>query len=123
MAKYLARDYQSYSNYLGIVIAEPEDDKCPMHPWAVARRAVTKIAWMDRTFEPPFSTTGVISQDRESCQFPFLIDKNPRLYQAARPGSSRRRAKCFLWRRSLELRASGAVVCVGNRFWVSDCLE
>jgi hypothetical protein len=28
---------------------------------------------MDRIFKPPFSMTGAISQDRERCQFPFLL--------------------------------------------------
>src|SRR5262252_9646921 len=32
---------------------------------------------MDRIFKPPFSMTGAISQDRQSCQFLFLLDKNP----------------------------------------------
>ena len=48
---------------------------------------------MDRIFKPPFSTTGVISQDRESCQFLFCLIKNPRLYQAARPESGRARER------------------------------
>ena len=37
--------------------------------------------------------------------------RNPPLYRLARPGAVRRRAKGFLWSRSVELRASG---CVGS---------
>ena len=32
---------------------------------------------MDRIFKPPFSMTGVISQDRERCQFLVASDKKP----------------------------------------------
>jgi hypothetical protein len=32
---------------------------------------------MDRIFKPPVSMTGAISQDRESCQFPSWLMKNP----------------------------------------------
>ena len=30
---------------------------------------------MDRIFKPPFSMTRAISQDRQSCQFLFLLDE------------------------------------------------
>jgi hypothetical protein len=43
----------------------------------------------DRIFKPPFSMTGTISQDRESCQFLFWLMKNPMFYRAARPESGR----------------------------------
>ena len=55
---------------------------------------------------------GAISQDRESCQFPFLVDENPLLYQAARPESGREAREVFLM-----------AARVGNRFRLSDCLE
>ena len=64
---------------------------------------------MNRIFKPPFSMTGAISQDRERCQFLFCLMKNPPLYRSARPESGREARERFLWRRSLELRASGAV--------------
>src|SRR5215475_12366030 len=53
---------------------------------------------------------GPIAQDRESCQFPFLVDEKP-TFCAGRLGRRAvgRCAKDFLWRRSLEFRASGAV--------------
>jgi hypothetical protein len=52
---------------------------------------------------------GAIAQDRESCQFPFVLDEKPLLYRSGRPESDREsRERGFLWRRSLELRASGA---------------
>ena len=44
---------------------------------------------MDSIFKPPFSMTGVISQDRQRCQFLFCLIKNPLLYRAARPESGR----------------------------------
>ena len=54
----------------------------------------------------------------------FLLDEKPTVVRSARPESGRRRAKGSLSRRSLELRASGAV---GLRwqpvFGSSDCLE
>jgi hypothetical protein len=38
-------------------------------------------------FKPPVSMTGAIAQDRESCQFPSWLMKNPILDRAARPES------------------------------------
>jgi hypothetical protein len=32
---------------------------------------------MNRNFKPLFSMTGAISQDRERCQFLFLLDEKP----------------------------------------------
>jgi hypothetical protein len=32
---------------------------------------------MDRIFKLPFSMTRVVSQDRERCQFPFVLDEKP----------------------------------------------
>src|SRR5262245_51838617 len=39
---------------------------------------------------------GAISQDRESCQFPFLLDENPLLYRSAWLESSREASERFL---------------------------
>src|SRR5947208_16683568 len=39
---------------------------------------------------------GGISQDRERCQFPFLVDENPLLCRAARPESGREVRERFL---------------------------
>jgi hypothetical protein len=52
---------------------------------------------------------GVISQDRERCQFLFHFLKNPLLYRAARAESGREARTGSLWRRSVELRVSRAV--------------
>ena len=70
---------------------------------------------------------GAIAQDRESCQFPFVLvlDEKPTVVPV---GSAGERAgdkrKVSLWRRSVEVRASGAV---GLRwqavFGSSDYLE
>jgi hypothetical protein len=51
---------------------------------------------MDRIFKPPFSMTGVISRDRERCQFLFCLINSPLLYQAARSESSREAPEVFL---------------------------
>src|SRR5215510_1716937 len=53
---------------------------------------------------------GAISQPRKGCQFLFCLMKNPLLYRG-RLGRRAvgRQAKGFLWRRSVELRASGTV--------------
>ena len=51
----------------------------------VAHRAFT----MNSIFKRPFSMTGVISEDRESCQSLFCLMKNPPLYRSARPESGR----------------------------------
>jgi len=50
-----------------------------------------------------------ISQDRERCQFPFCLMKNPLLYGAAAGRAVGRRAKSPLSSCSLELRASSTV--------------
>jgi len=48
-----------------------------------------------------------IAQDRQSCQFPFLLDEKPIIVSV---GSARERSGCVrtgsLWSRSLEHRAS-----------------
>jgi hypothetical protein len=51
-----------------------------------------------------------ISHDRQRCQFLFLLDEKPTVC-AGRLGRRAvgRQAEGFLWRRSVELRASGAV--------------
>src|SRR5262249_32906999 len=74
---------------------------------------------MDRNFKRPFLWPGAIAQDRERCQFPFVLDEKKthcctgRLAQRA----IGRRAKGSLWRRSFELRASGATrLALGRRF-------
>ena len=53
--------------------------------------------------------TGVISQDRESCQFPFLLDEKPTFVPGGSAGERSGGARRFLMRRSLEFRASGVV--------------
>jgi hypothetical protein len=53
--------------------------------------------------------TGVISQDRKSCQFLFCLIKNPLLYRRLGRRAVGRRAKGSLGNRSVELRASGAI--------------
>src|SRR5262250_2472471 len=63
---------------------------------------------MYRKFKPPFFWPA-ISQPRQSCQFHFCLMKNPLLYRSAWPESSREASEGLLWRRSLELRASGAL--------------
>ena len=58
---------------------------------------------------------GGISQDRESCQFPFVFEENPLSYRSARPESGREvregSSMELLARRSclLEVRASDSV--------------
>ena len=47
---------------------------------------------------------------------PFLLDKKPTVVPGGSAGERSGGAKGPLWRRSLELRASGAVACVGKRF-------
>jgi len=71
-------------------------------------RAV-QTAERDRIFKPPFSMNEAISQDRERCQFPFCLMKNPLLYGAAVGRAVGRRAKPPLSSCSLELRASSTV--------------
>ena len=39
---------------------------------------------------------GAIAQDRESCQFSFVLDENPLLYRSARPESDREVRERFL---------------------------
>ena len=53
---------------------------------------------------------GAIAQDRESCQFPFVLDEKPTVVSVGSAGErSGDAAKGFLGRCSLEVRASGAV--------------
>src|SRR5262249_16542287 len=56
-----------------------------------------------------------IAQDRKRCQFLFCLVKNPLLCRSAWPEGSREARERFLWRGSVELRASGASACVGRR--------
>jgi hypothetical protein len=81
-------------------------------------------ATMDRIFEPPFSMTGAISQDRESCQFLFWLMKNPLLYRSARPGGDREARERFLMEplaRTLSERRRRLALASGFR--LSDYLE
>src|SRR5262250_3440174 len=65
---------------------------------------------MDRIFKPPFSMTGAISQDRQSCQFLFLLDEKPTVVPVGAAGEGSKCARTgSLWSCSLELRASGSV--------------
>src|SRR5215510_1226843 len=60
-------------------------------------------------FLTTFSVAGAISQPRQSCQFLFCLMK---IHYCTGPLGRRavgRQTKGFLWRRSVELRASGAV--------------
>ena len=53
---------------------------------------------------------GAIAQDRESCQFPFVLDEKPTVVSVGSAGERSGGArKVFLGRCSLEVRASGAV--------------
>src|SRR5215469_15421994 len=76
---------------------------------------------MDRIFKPPFSMTGAISRDRESCQFPFCLMKNPLLYRAARAGE---RSECAGLGRYGAARSDSEraepLACVGRRFSASQ---
>src|SRR5262249_5180220 len=76
---------------------------------------------MNRIFKRPVLWPGAISQDQQSCQFAFLLDKNPTLVPV---GSAGERLGGRLWSCSLELRASSS----GGLRWqagfrLSDCLE
>src|SRR5215468_9669522 len=72
---------------------------------------------MDRIFKPPFSMTGAISQDRQSCQFLFLLDEKPTVVPVGAAGEGSKCARTgSLWSRSLELRASGFVGLRGKRY-------
>src|SRR5437762_12946986 len=78
-------------------------------------RAV-QTAERDRIFKPPFSINEAISQDRERCQFPLRLMKNPLLYVAA-VGRAVGRARNLLYpaARSNSERAAPSA-CVGRRF-------
>ena len=52
--------------------------------------------------------TGAISRDRQSCQSVFWLMKDALSYRSARPENGRN-ARDWVWSRSLEPRASGAV--------------
>jgi len=52
---------------------------------------------------------GAIAQGRQRCQFPFLVDEKPTFVPGGSAGERSGGAKDFLWRRSLEFRASDAV--------------
>jgi hypothetical protein len=56
---------------------------------------------------------GAITQERASCQFPFVLDEKPILDRSARPESGREASEKFL-SRLLELRASGIVGLAGG---------
>ena len=70
----------------------------------------------DRIFKPPISMTGAISQDRESCQFPFLLDGNSAVVSggSAEEGSGGA-GKIRSAARSNSERAAPSA-CVGKRF-------
>jgi hypothetical protein len=67
---------------------------------------------------------GAIAQDRQRCQFPFVVDEKPTFVPGGSAGSGREARERFVRSRSLEVRASGAV---GLRwqavFGCSDYLE
>ena len=72
---------------------------------------------MDRIFKRPFSMTGAISQDRESCQFPFLVDEKPTFVRGGSAGERSGGARNLLYpaARSNSERAAPSA-CVGKRF-------
>src|SRR5262250_741927 len=72
---------------------------------------------MDRIFKPPFSMTGAISQDRQSCQFLFLLDKNPTVVPVGSAGERLGGARKVVYgaARSKSKRAAPSA-CVGRRF-------
>jgi hypothetical protein len=43
---------------------------------------------------------GAIAQDRQSCQFPFLVDEKPAFVPGGLGGAAVGGARGFLWRRS-----------------------
>src|SRR5215831_5192664 len=53
--------------------------------------------------------TGAISQDWESCQFPFVLDEKSANVPIGSAGERREARTGSLWRRSVELRVSRAV--------------
>src|SRR5215470_13792804 len=72
---------------------------------------------MDRIFKPPFSMTGAISQDRQSCQFLFLLDKNPTVVPVGSAGERLGGARKVVYgaARSNSERAAPSA-CVGKRY-------
>src|SRR5215831_3510137 len=50
----------------------------------------------DRIFKPPFFMAGAIAQDRESCQFPFVLDEKPPVVSVGSAGerSGAREVSC-----------------------------
>src|SRR5439155_19106485 len=71
----------------------------------------------DRIFKPPFLLAGAISQDRESCQFPFVLDKKPTIVSVGSAGErsgGARKISCGAARSNSERAAPSA--CVGKRF-------
>src|SRR5262249_44266807 len=53
--------------------------------------------------------TGAISQDWESCQFPFVLDEKSAIVPIGSAGERPEARTGSLWRRSVELRVSRAV--------------
>jgi hypothetical protein len=65
---------------------------------------------MDRIFKPPFSMTESHIPGPGEVSIPFLLDQSPNVASVGLDSEGgRTRAKGSLWRRSVELRASGAV--------------
>src|SRR5215813_5522276 len=60
--------------------------------------------------------TGAISQDWESCQFPFVLDEKSAIVPIGSAGERPEARTGSLWRRSVELRVSRAVGLRWQRF-------
>ena len=72
---------------------------------------------MNRIFEPPFSISGALSQGREKCQFPFLLDEKSTLVPVGSAGERLggvRKVPYGAARSNSERAAPSA--CVGKRF-------
>src|SRR5262249_62163200 len=54
----------------------------------------------DKIFKPLFFMAGAIAQDRQSCQFPFVLDEKPAVVSVGSAGERSGGARGFLWRRS-----------------------
>src|SRR5439155_7024919 len=71
----------------------------------------------DRIFKPPFLLAGAIAQDRESCQFPFVLDEKPTFVPGGSAGErsgGARKISCGVARSNSGRAAPSA--CVGKRF-------
>ena len=71
----------------------------------------------DRIFKPPFLLAGAIAQDRQRCQFPFVLDEKPAFVPGGSAGErsgGARKISCGVARSNSGGAAPSA--CVGKRF-------